>query len=177
MTVGGLTDGSDVWVVLEWKGVREFSTLAKTHSFQIWIGINGDANPGQDITFAYGPNTGNGDGGFGTVGAENKFGNRGDMTYLDGAGYTPVANDEIIVTSVAGLVLQGHHLQRAKQPPRWQLDQLRDAQQASGHPGVVGGGALDEPAGALAAGELAVAHDHRTARQDDCRGALHDPPS
>jgi hypothetical protein len=102
MSIARLSGGGDFWIVLEWNAVREFTNGAKTHSFQIWIGENGDANPGQDITFAYGPNTGNGEGGFGTVGAENKFGNRGDMTYLDGAGHVPVANDEIIVTSVAG---------------------------------------------------------------------------
>src|SRR6185503_18556590 len=42
----------------------------------------------------------------------------------------------------------------------------------SRHPGVVRGGALDEPAGALATRELAVANDDRAARQDDLGRAL-----
>src|SRR6478752_5169603 len=42
----------------------------------------------------------------------------------------------------------------------------------SRHPREVRGRALDEPSGALATGELAVAHDDRAARQHDLRRAL-----
>ena len=45
----------------------------------------------EDITYAYGTNVGNGDGGFLTVGAENNIGSRGQNVYFNGAG-TPPAN-------------------------------------------------------------------------------------
>ena len=53
--------------------------------------------PGQDITFAYGPNKGNGDIGYATVGAENKFGNRGANYYFDGTGTLPVDGTQLRV--------------------------------------------------------------------------------
>ena len=62
--------------MVDWAGVKEFSS-AKYNSFEIWIGVNRDAHPGEDISIAYGTIQGNGDGGFLTVGAENPFGNRG----------------------------------------------------------------------------------------------------
>lgn len=96
--IGILTDGSDDWIVIEWEGVKEYST-PRVASFQIWIGISGDANPGEDISFAYGDIQGNGDGGFLTVGAENKFGNRGATTYVDGTGALPVNGTQLVVTS------------------------------------------------------------------------------
>ena len=61
-----------------------------------------ELNGVQDITYNYG-DVGSGDGGFLTVGAENKFGNSGDQVYFDGAGDIPVAGTEIIVNSVAGV--------------------------------------------------------------------------
>ena len=81
-----LTDGTDDWIVADWDAVREFSDVTKKHSFNIWIGVDGDGNPGEDISYAYGTQTGNGDGGLATVGAENKFGNRGQNTYYNGTG-------------------------------------------------------------------------------------------
>jgi subtilisin family serine protease len=97
--IGSLTDGLDTWIVVDWAGVREFSTAGNLHSFEIWIGVNGDTNPGEDISFAYGTNTGNGDLGFASVGVENRFGNRGNNTYFDGAGTLPTNGTELRVTS------------------------------------------------------------------------------
>jgi subtilisin family serine protease len=102
MRIGTLTDGSDTWIVLDWDGVREFSTAARTHSFQIWIGVQGDANPGEDISYAFGPNTGNGDGGFLSVGAENRFGNSGQNTYYNGTGTLPSNGTQLRVTGTPG---------------------------------------------------------------------------
>jgi hypothetical protein len=102
--VGVLTDGIDNWIVVDWAGVREFSTAGNLHSFEIWIGIAGDANPGEDISFAYGPNTGAGDLGFLSVGAENKFGNRGGTIYFNGTGTLPVNGTELRVTTTPGEV-------------------------------------------------------------------------
>ena len=102
--IGTLTDGLDTWLVVDWEGVREFSTAGNLHSFQTWIGVNGDANPGEDVSYAYGPNNGNGDGGFTSVGAENKFGNSGDNTYFNGVGTLPANGTELAVTTTPGTV-------------------------------------------------------------------------
>jgi uncharacterized repeat protein (TIGR01451 family) len=97
--IGVLTDGLDSWIVVDWAGVREFSTAGNLHSFEIWIGLNTDTNPGEDISFAYGPNAGNGDLGFASVGVENRFGNRGNNTYFNGAGTLPTNGTELRVSS------------------------------------------------------------------------------
>ena len=68
------------------------------HSFQIWIGLASNTPSGQDITFTYGANTGNGDGGLATVGAENRFGNRGANYYYNGTGTLPTSTTELRVT-------------------------------------------------------------------------------
>jgi subtilisin family serine protease len=102
LRIATLTDGSDTWLVLDWQGVREFSTAGNLHSFEAWIGINGDANPGEDISYAYGSNTGNGDGGFLSVGAENRFGNSGGNTYFNGAGTLPSNGMQLRVTGTPG---------------------------------------------------------------------------
>ncbi len=102
--IGTLTDGSDTWLVVDWEGVREFGTAGNLHSFQTWIGVNGDANPGEDVSYAYGPNNGNGDGGFTSVGAENKFGNSGDNTYFNGVGTLPANGTQLVVTTTPGTV-------------------------------------------------------------------------
>jgi PKD repeat protein len=97
VSIGTLTDGSDTWIVVDWAGVREFSSASNTHSFEVWIGVDSDANPGQDISYAYGSNTGNGDGGFLTVGAENESGSSGGNTYYNGAGTLPSNGTELSV--------------------------------------------------------------------------------
>jgi subtilisin family serine protease len=104
VSIGTLTDGVDEWIVVEWNGVREFSTAGNTHSFQIWIGEDTDTNPAEDISYAYGDNTGTGDLGSATVGVENKFGNRGNTTFYNGAGTLPTNGTELRVTSTAGSV-------------------------------------------------------------------------
>jgi hypothetical protein len=104
LRIGTLTDGSDTWIVMDWEGVREFSTAGNLHSFQVWIGINSDANPAEDVSYAYGPNTGNGDGGFLSVGAENKFGNSGQNTYFNGTGTLPANGTQLRVTTTPGTV-------------------------------------------------------------------------
>ena len=79
--------------------MREFSTAGNTHSFQIWIGVNNDANPAEDVSIAYGPNTGSGDNGRLTVGAKNKVGSRGGNVYFNGTGTLPVNGTQLRVTS------------------------------------------------------------------------------
>jgi hypothetical protein len=96
--IGTLTDGADTWIVVDWEGVREFS-LPRLASFQIWIGVNSDAHPAEDISYAYGTIQGNGDGGFLSVGAENAFGNRGQSYYYNGTGTLPANGTQLRVTS------------------------------------------------------------------------------
>jgi Fibronectin type-III domain len=96
MRIATLTDGVDTWLVLEWDDVPEYTGGGSEH-MQIWIGVNGT----EDITYTYG-DMGAGDGGFATTGAENKYGNRGENVYADGAGTIPVADTEILVSSTPG---------------------------------------------------------------------------
>jgi subtilisin family serine protease len=103
MRIGTLTDGSDTWIVVDWEAVREFSQ-PRLASFEIWIGVNGDANPAEDVSYAFGTIQGNGDGGFLSVGAENKFGNRGQNTYYNGTGTLPSNGTQLRVTTTPGSV-------------------------------------------------------------------------
>jgi YD repeat-containing protein len=77
--IATLTDGTDTWIVVDWENVPLFASAAAVRSFQIWIGISTDANPGEDITYAFGDNMGPGDPGVGGVGtgAENRTGTSG----------------------------------------------------------------------------------------------------
>ena len=77
-------------------------------TFEVWIGVNGDAHPGEDITFTYNTLQGNGDGGFLTVGAENLFGNRGQNRYVDGVGTLPVSGTELRVNGTPGAPGETH---------------------------------------------------------------------
>ena len=97
MRIGTLTDGVSTWLVADWAGVREYSQ-PRLASFQIWIGLNGV----QDISFTYGTIQGNGDGGALTVGAENRFGNRGQAVYFNGTGTLPALGTELVVSSAPG---------------------------------------------------------------------------
>ncbi|MBK8795250.1 MAG: S8 family serine peptidase [Anaerolineales bacterium] len=96
MRIATLTDGVSTWLIVEWDAVPEYST-GRPNSFQVWITLGAV----EDITFTYG-SVNNGDGGFLTVGAENRFGNSGQNYYADGAGSLPVADTELRVTSVPG---------------------------------------------------------------------------
>ncbi|MBA3234535.1 MAG: S8 family serine peptidase, partial [Chloroflexi bacterium] len=91
-----LSDGPLAWAILDWEAVKEFSST-DTDSFQIWIGLNGV----EDVTYTYGEMS-LGDGGFVTVGAENRYGNRGANVYVDGDGTIPVAGTEILVSTTPG---------------------------------------------------------------------------
>jgi subtilisin family serine protease len=101
--IGTLTDGSDTWIVVDWEGVREFSQ-PRLASFQIWIGVDGDANPGTDVSYAFGTIQGNGDGGLLTVGAENNSGSKGQVTYFNGTGTLPSNGTQLVVGSTPGAV-------------------------------------------------------------------------
>jgi hypothetical protein len=96
LRVATLTDGVGTWIVFDWETVANYSDHAP-NSFQVWIGIDG----AEDISFTYDTVSG-GDGGFLTVGAENKFGNRGQSVYFDGTGTAPTPGSDLRVTSTPG---------------------------------------------------------------------------
>lgn len=103
-----LASGGDVWTVVEWESVRSFGDV-ETTTTQVWLGSNTDANPGEDISFVYGADVSDGDGGFLTVGVENAFGNEGGTVYFDGVGTPPspsfpfaVPGYEVDVFSIPG---------------------------------------------------------------------------
>ncbi len=106
-----LSAGGSSWIVLDWQDVPNFGDLL-VNDFQIWIGINGDATPGEEIFFVYGPDVSAGDGGFLTVGAENKFGNSGQSVYFDGTGAAPTPTNttgyEVSVFSTPGAPGETH---------------------------------------------------------------------
>lgn len=82
--VNTLSNGVNSWIVVEWEGVSNYGD-GELNTFQVWIGYSGF----EDISFTYGPQLSDGDGGFLTVGAENKFGNTGGQIYYDGVGDVP----------------------------------------------------------------------------------------
>jgi len=109
MRVASLTNGSDDWLVFDWEGVPEFRLppdpgqppppAAPAYSFQVWIGLADDAQPGEDISFTYGPVEGNGTGGRATVGAEDAGGISGESYYYNGTGVLPTAGVALDVIS------------------------------------------------------------------------------
>jgi uncharacterized repeat protein (TIGR01451 family) len=95
MRAAVLTDGTGKeWAVFDWEEVPNFGDH-EPNSFQVWIGLNGV----QDITYAFGP-VSDGDGGFLTVGAENRFGNRGQNAFFNGT--APIEGTEVVITSMPG---------------------------------------------------------------------------
>jgi hypothetical protein len=75
-----LTDGADEWLVIDYEDVATFGTCSPgpcdIHDFEVWIGLTGDANPGEDVTMAFGDvGTGSPDGL--NSGAENRDGSSG----------------------------------------------------------------------------------------------------
>lgn len=82
--INTLTDGVNSWIVVEWEAVSNYGD-GELNTFQVWIGYSGF----EDISFTYGEQISDGDGGFLTVGAENKFGNTGGQVYFDGVGDPP----------------------------------------------------------------------------------------
>ncbi|MBI5030050.1 MAG: S8 family peptidase [Chloroflexi bacterium] len=95
--IGTLTDGVNTWLVVDFAGVREYSA-AKTDTFEVWIRLGTT----EDVTFVYGTLQGNGDAGFLTVGAENRFGNRGQNYYYNGTGTLPTTTTQLRVTTTPG---------------------------------------------------------------------------
>jgi hypothetical protein len=87
LRIAVLTNGISDWTVVEWTNVPNF-TDGELNTCQVWIGA--EANDfGEDISFTYGLTISNGDGASLTVGAENKFGNRGQAVYFNGLGTAP----------------------------------------------------------------------------------------
>lgn len=82
--VGVLNDDTNVWVVVDWESVANYGDR-ETNSFQIWI----NTTVADDISFVYGADISDGDGGALTVGAENSFGNSGNTTYFNSEGVAP----------------------------------------------------------------------------------------
>ncbi len=103
LRAGILTDGLNDWLILDWENVVNFEHPAETNSFQVWIGLNGV----EDVSFVYGAVTGGADGLL-TVGAENKFGNRGTNVYANGTGTPPGPMTELVVTSTPGAPADPH---------------------------------------------------------------------
>jgi uncharacterized repeat protein (TIGR01451 family) len=92
--VGSLTDGVNSWLVFDFNNVPNYT--GGNNTFQVWVGTGAV----EDISFSYGPQLTTGDGGFLTIGAENRFGNRGANYYFNGTGTFPGANfDAVVVTS------------------------------------------------------------------------------
>jgi subtilisin family serine protease len=111
--IATLTNGTDTWIVVDWAAVKEYSS-SKTDTFEVWIGVNGDANPVEDIAFVYGTLGGNGDGGKLTVGAENRLGSRGGAYYYSngttGTGTVPTISTQLRVTGTAPAVGGTHEV-------------------------------------------------------------------
>jgi Subtilase family/Fibronectin type-III domain/PA domain len=75
-----LTDGADEWLVVDYEDVATFGSCSPgpcdVHDFEVWIGLTGDANPGEDVTMAFGDvGVGSPDGL--NAGAENRDGSSG----------------------------------------------------------------------------------------------------
>jgi hypothetical protein len=75
-----LTDGADDWLVVDYEDVATFGSCTPgpcaVHDFEIWIGLTGDAHPGEDVTMAHGDlGAGAADGL--NAGAENRDGSSG----------------------------------------------------------------------------------------------------
>ena len=110
--VNVLAAGPDLWTVVEWEKVPNFFDK-NVNTCQIWIGAKGNSGGDEDVSFTYGPDISTGDGGFMTVGAENKFGNRGAVVYFDGNGTPPApsfpaGNYEVDVFSTPGAPGETH---------------------------------------------------------------------
>ena len=89
--------GGSTWIVVDWSNVPVFTSNAP-RSFQMWIGISGDATPNEDITFAFGGNMGAGDPEGLNTGAENRDGTSGKNLFNPPApGSFPASNSTLRV--------------------------------------------------------------------------------
>jgi Subtilase family/Fibronectin type-III domain len=78
--IGTLTDGVSDWLVIDYEDVATFGTCTPgpcdLHDFQIWIGLEADGTPGEEVTMAHGDlGAGSADGL--NAGAENRAGTSG----------------------------------------------------------------------------------------------------
>jgi hypothetical protein len=52
------TETGDSWLVVDWENVPTFgfgqTNTDRLHDFQIWLGLNGDTSPVEDVSIAYG---------------------------------------------------------------------------------------------------------------------------
>jgi hypothetical protein len=87
--VGGLSDGANTWLVVDWQAVP-LQNGGGTSSFQIWFGANQD-----DVTFTYGALA---NPALLTVGAQDATGTIGTNYFYNGAGVRPGQDTELRVT-------------------------------------------------------------------------------
>jgi len=83
----------DTWIIVDWAGVQNLSDSG-LNTFEVWIGLSGDAHPGEDIVFSYGAITAGSSSGL-VIGAEDITGTVG-YTYT---GALPI-NSELRVTTL-----------------------------------------------------------------------------
>ena len=98
-----LSDGVDGWIVAQWN-VEVFGT-EQAEVFQIWIGLSTDANPGQDISWAYGPGSPTDPLLDFLVGAENVLG-AGEMAAALPTGPQVVTSTDPVPGDVASYTLE-----------------------------------------------------------------------
>ena len=106
--IATLTDGTNSWIVVEWESVSNYGD-GETNTFQVWISYT----VADDISFVYGADISDGDSGYLTVGAENKYGNTGGTVYYDGVGVPPspsfpIGSYEVDVYSTPGAAGETH---------------------------------------------------------------------
>ena len=97
-----LTDGVDDWIVVQWN-VHVFGA-ATPEVFQIWLGLNNDTNPDQDISWAYAPGSPVNPGLDFLVGAENLLG-QGEMAAVLPTAPQVVTSTDAVPGDVAGYTL------------------------------------------------------------------------
>ena len=131
--VGVLTDGADDWLVVEWR-VNVFGTTDQRR-FQVWIGLADDADPEQDITFAYAAPQADPAGQDFLVGAENELG-EGDVS-----SFLPTA-DQRVTSSPATPGGSASYVVVARRADRDRRGDHRDVQRrrARHHRGAQRGG-------------------------------------
>ncbi len=88
--VGALTDGVDVWTILEWENAPQWGNPGATATVQLWQ----NQATGQ-TWFTYGGFAGTWN--FGTIGIEDETGTDGFTYWLDGDGPLPATDAELLV--------------------------------------------------------------------------------